>query len=266
LLDVVARRASGCLSRGASVSPLLFALCALAAFGLSIPAFRGFRDIHEALWSGELQRLSAPLHWQAVRVFGGLLAALPVYMATRSLGAGALGAALAVAALGYAVAPHFLVAMRRRAEQALVDELALHLELMALVTECGGSLTAALGACVERAPDGPLRRAWKDTLVEICGGAELDEVLRSLDQRVGVRPISTLVMALRSAERAGAGLPLLLRERARQAAAGRFARAERLARAAPLKLWATLMLCLAPCTLLVLAFPLADLMAVLLDR
>ena len=38
-----------------------------------------------------------------------------------------------------------------------------------------------------------------------------------------------------------------------------------LARAAPLKLWATLMLCIAPCTLLVLAFPVSQLLALLLD-
>jgi len=55
----------------------------------------------------------------------------------------------------------------------------------------------------------------------------------------------------------------VLRERARQASALRFARAEKLARAAPLKLWATLMLCLAPCTLLVLAWPMARLLALI---
>jgi len=144
------------------MSPMVFAFCGLAVFALSIPAFRGLRDIHEALWRAELQRLAAPLHWPAVRVFCGLLAAMPVYLAARSLQGAAIAAALAVAALGYAVAPQFLLGIRRRAEQALVDELALHLDLMALVTESGGSLTAALGACVERAPDGPLRRAWKD--------------------------------------------------------------------------------------------------------
>jgi tight adherence protein C len=74
------------------------------------------------------------------------------------------------------------------------------------------------------------------------------------------------VTALRNAERTGNPLAGLLRERARQAAAGRFARAERLARAAPLKLWATLMLCLAPCTLLVLAFPVAELLAAMFER
>jgi tight adherence protein C len=73
------------------------------------------------------------------------------------------------------------------------------------------------------------------------------------------------MVALRSAERAGMDAGVVLRERARQAAAGRFARAERLARAAPIKLWATLMLCIAPCTLLVLAYPAAKFLALVLD-
>jgi tight adherence protein C len=58
----------------------------------------------------------------------------------------------------------------------------------------------------------------------------------------------------------------VLRERATQSAANRFARAERRARAAPLKLWATLVLCIAPCTLVVLAFPMAKLLALLAGR
>jgi tight adherence protein C len=241
-----------------------FAICASMVFALGIPALRGLHDIHDALRRAEMPRLAAPLHWRAVRVFCGLLAALPVWLAARPLGAGAIGAASLVAALGYSVAPQFLAAARRRAEQAIVDELALHLDLMAVVAEHGGSLTAALGACVERAPDGPLRRAWQSVLVETCSGTEPQEALRALEQRMGVRAVTTLVVVLRGCERTGVGLPLVLRERARQAAAGRFARAERLARAAPLKLWATLMLCLAPCTLLVLAFPMAELLAALL--
>jgi len=244
----------------------LLAICGLALFALSIPALRGINDLHEAVRGGELPRLAAPLHWQAVRAFFGVLVALPVWLATQSLGIAALGAALAAAGLGFAAAPQFLQASRRRLEQAMVAELALHLELMALVVESGGSLGAALGTCVERAPAGPLRRAWEGVLVETCNGTDIHEALRNVDQRLGVRAVSTLVVVVRNCERAGAGLPLVLRERARQAAAGRFARAERLARAAPLKLWATLMLCLAPCTLLVLAFPMAEALAALLDR
>jgi pilus assembly protein TadC len=232
---------------------------------LALPGLRGLLDIRDALHRGELQRLSAPLQWPATRAFLGFLAATPVYLATASLGPGALAAALATGALGFAVAPLFLASLKRRAEQALLDELALHLDLIALAVEAGSSLTSALNACAERAPDGPLRRAWARAVLDIHAGADVHETLREIEQRLALRPFSVAVLALRSAERLGVDAGVVLRERARQAAAGRFARAERLARAAPLKLWATLMLCIAPCTLLVLAVPVAQLLARVFD-
>jgi tight adherence protein C len=58
----------------------------------------------------------------------------------------------------------------------------------------------------------------------------------------------------------------VLRDKARQCAAQRFARAEYLARAAPLKLWAALLLCLAPCTVVVLAYPVARMLAIALGE
>ncbi|HET9864977.1 MAG TPA: type II secretion system F family protein [Steroidobacteraceae bacterium] len=241
-------------------------LLVLAGGALALPGLRGLREIRGALRAGELARLSAPPHWPATRALLGLVAAIPVWLATASLGTGALGAALVAAALGYAAAPQFLASLRRRAEQALLDELALHLDLIALAVESGSSLLAALNACATHAPDGPLRRAWARIVLEVHAGAELPEALRDLDLRMGLRGFSTALMALRSAERTGIDAGPILRERARQLAAGRFARAERLARAAPLKLWATLMLCLAPCTLLVLAFPVAHLLALLFER
>ena len=248
-----------------NVPELLPLLLVLVGGALAVPGFRGLLEIGEALQCAELHRLSAPRHWVATRAFLGFVAAVPVYLTTASLGLGALAAALATAALGYAVAPLFLASLGRRAEQALLDELAVHLDLIALAIEAGSSLTSALNACAERAPDGPLRRAWAHAVLDIHAGAEVQEVLRELEQRVALRPLSLAVMALRSAERAGADTAAVLRERARQAAAARFARAERLARAAPLKLWATLTLCIAPCTLLVLAFPLAQLLTLLFD-
>jgi pilus assembly protein TadC len=233
----------------------------LAGGALAVPGFRGLLDIRDALHTGELGRLAAPLHWRPTRAFIGFLAALPVYLATASLGVGALGATAVTASLAFAVAPLFLDSLRRRATQALLDELALHLDLIALALEAGSSLTSALHACAERAPDGPLRRAWARAVLDIHAGAEVQDVLKDLDQRLGLRPFSVTLLALRSAERAGMDAGAVLRERARQAAAARFARAERLARAAPLRLWATLVLCIAPCTLVVLAFPVSLLLA-----
>jgi tight adherence protein C len=238
-------------------------LLATAGCALAIPALRGCADIRDALRFAELDRLRAPRCWRATRAFIGWCVALPVFVAAAPLGAGAWGAALCAAALAYAVAPQFLAELRRGAELMLLDELALHLDLIAVVVESGGSLTSALHACVERAPDGPLRRAWSRVVLELHAGAQLVETLRELELRIGVRALRTLVGAIRAAERSGAELGPILRERARQSSALRFSRAEKLARAAPLKLWATLMLCLAPCTLLVLAWPVARLLALI---
>jgi len=244
-----------------STSPLLLVIVLLGAGVLSMLGLRGLLEIRGALRDGELQRAKSVRYWPASRAFCGLCAALPVYLATRSLGLGAWAAALCTAGLGYAVAPMFLDEALRRARQLLLDELALHLDLIALVVESGGSLTSAIGACAERSPEGPLRRAWARAALEIHGGTPVIEVLRDMEQRLELRPFSTLVATLRGAERAGLDIAPMLRERARQAAAGRFAHAERLARAAPLKLWATMALCLAPCTPLILAFPLSQLLA-----
>jgi len=247
-------------------SPLLLVVVLLGIGAVAVLGLHGLLEIRAALRSGELDRMVSVRFWPATRAFCGLSAAVPVYLATQSLGAGALGAAACTAGLGYAVCPLFRDEARRRAEQALLDELALHLDLIALVMESGGSLTAALGACAERAPDGPLRRAWARIVLEIHAGAPVLDVLRDLDQRLGIRAFSTLVTLLRGADRAGLDVTAVLRDRARQAAASRFARAERLARAAPLKLWATMALCLVPCTPLVLAFPLSRLLAQVFDR
>ncbi|MEO8062028.1 MAG: type II secretion system F family protein [Pseudomonadota bacterium] len=247
--------------------PLFFlATLGFGGFSLGVFGLRGVLGIRAALREADFETLSAPELWPVTRAFVGLCVALPVLFAAAALGNIAWLAAFSAGTLGYAMAPRFLDSALQRVRQQLLDDLALHLDLMALVMEAGSSLTAALGTCAERAPDGPLRRAWLRVVLEIHAGAEPFEALRALDQRLGLRPIGTLIAALRSAERLGMDTAAVLRERARQAAAHRFARAERQARVAPLKLWATLMLCIAPCTLVLLAFPVAKLLAAVVDR
>jgi tight adherence protein C len=241
----------------------LFALIILAAvmFGLSVFGLRGLLDISDALKSAELNRLASPSHWQATRAWLGLAAAVPVFFAGSALASGAWLAAAAVAALGYSVAPQFLASARQRVEHELLDDLPVHLDLIALALEAGWALPAALATCAHRAPDGALRRAWTRVILDIHGGTEPLEALRALEQRTGLKPLAVLVTALRSAEKFGIPAAQVFRERARQSAAQRFARAERLARGAPIRLWAAMVLAIVPCTFVVLAFPLARLLA-----
>jgi tight adherence protein C len=245
---------------------MVWLLLIAGVFALGVHGVRGLLAMRAAMRVADLAALADPPHWRQTRAFLGTCAALPVLMLMPAMGLGALGAALLAAALGYAVAPQFLASVRARVERELLDDLPLHLDLMALAMESGGSLTLALALAVEHGPGGALRRAFEAVLLEVHGGAEPLDALRTLDQRIGLRSVNTLVTSLRSAERLGMPLAPVLRERATQSSANRFARAERLARAAPLKLWATLVLCIAPCTLVVLAFPVARLLALIVGK
>jgi tight adherence protein C len=230
---------------------------------VGVQGLRGLRTILGALHDLDLDRLAPPPHWPATRALLGVFAALPVVWLSRFVGPAALVSAAMVAALGFWVAPNLLAGALRRLRRQLLDELALHFELLAVAMESGSSWSSALALCVERAPDGPLRRAWSLVIREIQGGADPLDALRALDQRLRLQPLTTLVSALRAAEKLRLPAASVLRDRARHCAAARFARAERQARAAPLKLWAAMLLCLAPCSAVVLAYPLSKLLAML---
>lgn len=241
-------------------------LLAGVLFVLGVNGVRGVLAIGAAIRNADLGEMADPPHWRLTRAFFGACVAFPVLFLTATLGWGALAAAAVVAALGYAVAPQFLASLRARAEREVLDDLPLHLDVMALAMESGSSLPVALSLAAEHGPEGALRRALETLLVDVHAGIEPLDALRTLDQRIGLRSINTLVTSLRSADRLNMPLAPILRERATQSAANRFARAERMARAAPLKLWATLVLCIAPCTLVVLAFPLAKMLALIGGR
>lgn len=241
-------------------------IVAAALFALGVHGSRGLLAIRRAVRVAELTELADPPHWRVTRAFLGACAALPVLILAGTLGWGAFAAAGVVAALGYAVAPRFLTSIRERVEREVLDDLPLHLDLMALAMESGAGLPLALSLAAEHGPPGALRRALETLLLDVHGGMEPLDALRELDQRIGLRSFNTLVTSLRSADRLGMPLAPVLRERATQSAANRFARAERLARVAPLKLWATLVLCIAPCTLVVLAFPVARLLSLIVGR
>ncbi len=240
---------------------VVFVPISVAAFAVGVFGLRGALEMRSALRMGELDHLDAPPQWPVTRAFYGLALALPVLVITAPLGGGAWLAAGAVAALGYCAAPRFVASSRARVEREVLDDLPLHLDLLALAMESGSTLSSALGFCIEHAPHGTLRRAWTRVVLDIHQGMEPLDALRGLEQRLRLRPLGTLVLALRTAERLGLPLAQVLREKARQSAASRFAYAEQRARAAPLRLWATLVLCLAPCTLVVLAYPMARMLA-----
>lgn len=244
-----------------SIPAFLWLLIAGGTLALGVYGLRGLLTLREAVHAVELDRMVPPPQWAATRALVGVLLALPVLFITRDQGAVALLAGVLVMGFGFWLAPHLLTGARRRLERQLLDELALHLDLLAVATEAGSSWSSALALCVERSADGPLRRAWQRVIADIHSGMEPMEALRGLEQRLRLQPFTTLLSALRAAEKLKLPVSGVLRDRARHCAAARFARAERRARAAPLKIWAAMLLCLLPCTAAVLAYPASRLLA-----
>jgi tight adherence protein C len=240
--------------------PGVWLMLAVAVILVGVPGLRGLMEIHGALRLAEFDRLNPPAHWSAARALVGLLAAIPVLFVMRQWGIAALAAGAVMAAVVYVFAPALLASRRRRVECEILDDLGLHLDLLALAHESGSQWPAALALCLERAPEGALKRAWQRVILEIHAGSDPLDALRGLEQRIRLAPLTTLVSSLKAAEKLQVPAASVLRDRARQSAASRFARAERRARAAPIKLWAAMLLCLAPCTAVVLAFPLARLL------
>ncbi|MCU0758190.1 MAG: type II secretion system F family protein [Steroidobacteraceae bacterium] len=147
-------------------------------------------------------------------------------------------------------------AIRRREWQILRD-LPVYVDMLTLALEAGSALSVALQVATGRMPESPLRRAFSRVQNDLRSGRSRVEALRALGERVDLPPVTSLVAALVQAESSGGSLSAVLRSQSDQRLNERFARAEKLALEAPVKLLAPLILCIFPCTFLVLAFPVA---------
>jgi tight adherence protein C len=131
------------------------------------------------------------------------------------------------------------------------------LELLALGLEAGTAFPAALVRALARAPDGPLRQEFERLVQALRSGHARSDALRRLDARLGLPALSSVVAAIVQAEASGLSLAPVLRAQSRRATQERFARAEKRAMEAPVKMLGPLVLCIFPCTFIVVGFPIA---------
>jgi tight adherence protein C len=205
-------------------------------------------DLDEAL--GAEQWLMAPLLAAGAMALGCCLLS------------GARGVALvlqaALAAAFGAAAP--CVALRERIvtrQRQLLRELPGYLDLLALALEAGCAFNAALQLAVQRSPPSTLRSGLERVLREMRAGSQRGEALRRFEQRAQVPALAAAVAAIVQAEVTGVSLVPVIRAQSVRGTQERFARAEKLAMEAPVKMLAPLVLCIFPCTFIVIGFPIA---------
>lgn len=164
--------------------------------------------------------------------------------------------AVAMAGLAGMLLPaSWLRGVIRMREWEVTRDLPVYVDMLILALEAGGALSVALRVATDRCPDSVLRRAFERVQVDLRAGRARAEALRALGDRLDVAAIAPFVAALVQADGSGASLAAVLRAQADQRLAERFTRAEKLALEAPVKMLGPLVLCIFPCTFLVLGFP-----------
>lgn len=144
------------------------------------------------------------------------------------------------------------VAARRR---HLLKTLPFFLDLITVCVEAGLNLTGALQQAAAKGPAGPLRDELQRVLRDVRAGKSRADALRTFGDRLNEPPITHLVTAIIQAENLGMNLGPLLRAQAEQRRVERFARAEKAAMEAPVKMLFPLIAFIFPCTFLVIGFP-----------
>lgn len=235
--------------------PVCFRICREPALLLLpvvsplIPAAHAARLLR-SLDSNDLHPQITPALWTAMRLVHAGIAAGLVSVATRSL-----PVVLLAAALAYIAGTAWLRKRNLERERQIARELPAYLDLLTVCVEAGATLTAGVRLIVAQAPDSPLRSYFDRVLREIRGGRPRAQSFAQVATVYGVESLTTLANALAHAEAAGMSLGQILRTQSAQRTAERFARAEKLAMQAPVKMLGPLIFCIFPCTFIVLAVP-----------
>lgn len=207
------------------------------------------------LRTAEFDRAIEPHEWVAVRLCYGLVGAAIVLTVAILLETQLVPPLIAGVTLSVWLPDARLRAIGDVRARGIRRELPLYLDVITLAVESGSSLTAAIAMAVEKSDDGPLRRALLRFLADVRAGRPRGEALKAMDDSLGLPETTAFVGALLQSERTGARLGEVLRHQSNQRSQERFARAEKAAMQAPVRMLGPLVLCIFPCTFIVLGFP-----------
>ncbi|MGS1116127.1 type II secretion system F family protein [Castellaniella sp. UC4442_H9] len=168
-----------------------------------------------------------------------------------------LAVSAAGGALGYAWPACWLRRSAWRRQLVMMRELPFMLDLLTLCVEAGLSLPSALQQVARHAPAGPLRDSLNDAAALERTGMSRSQWLARWAETTDVSGVRSLVLTLAQADRLGMSLGPLLRAQSAQQRSERFLRAEKLALEAPVRMLFPMVLCIFPCTFLVIGFPVA---------
>jgi tight adherence protein C len=159
---------------------------------------------------------------------------------------------LLAAAAGWLLPAVWLRDLCKRRLLKILRDLPFTLDLITLCVEGGLSLGNALELAAAKCRPSPLREELTRLLRDFHAGKSRVQSFKDLAARITEPSITVLVSAVLQSESLGMSLGPVLRAQADQQRAGRFARAEKLAMEAPVKMLLPLIACIFPCTFLII--------------
>jgi tight adherence protein C len=205
----------------------------------------------------ELDYSLSPQQWVATKIVYAIVVGCLFKLVAKELDAAGLVWPVTGAVLGTLYLDLWMRDRIKLIELQIIKSLPNFLDMLTLSVESGCNLTVGIGIAVEKSPDTPLRRGFQRLLREIRSGRSRVDALRALENRLDLSAITSLVTAMVQAEKTGASLGGVLRAQSTQRTNERFARAEKMAMEAPVKMLGPLILCIFPCTFIVIGFPIA---------
>lgn len=195
-----------------------------------------------------------------VQFFAGKLIAAGLFAAglaciTAKIGPGALTGAMAGCIFGFYMPELWLADMTKSRNLKILKRLPFFLDIVTMAVEAGMNLSSALAKSVEKMPRGPLLIEINRLLREVRAGKPRIDALRDMAARLDFQAMNSLIGALVQGELMGSSIGPILRAQAEQRRSERFQRAEKLALEAPVKMLGPLIMCIFPCTFIVIGFP-----------
>jgi tight adherence protein C len=213
--------------------------------------------IQESLRRAGQDYTLTPVQFFAGKLVAAGLFGLMLGWGTSKIGYGFVTGFAVGGVFGFLMPEMWLSDMTKARNLKILKNLPFFLDIVTMAVEAGMNLSSALQKSVEKMPPGPLVAEINRVLREVRAGKPRVEALRDMAARLNFAAMNSLVSALVQGEMMGSSLGPILRAQSEQRRTERFQRAEKLALEAPVKMLGPLIMCIFPCTFIVIGFPIA---------
>ncbi len=167
-------------------------------------------------------------------------------------------AGLIMSGVGFYFPHAYCNSCRKKRHSSILDDLPVFIDILALSTEAGLDFMGAIQKIIEKAPkESVLAEELSIVLKDIKLGQTRAKALSSMDERIDLPEVKSVVSVVRDADETGASISKALKSKAEQIRFERFARAEEAGAKASQKILIPMMLFIIPAVFIVIFAPAA---------